>query len=112
MDVVYSLYDALVSINVPDEKAKAVIDALEREMMDKLATRSDLTHLREMVSRDLEAMNTGAEHRFAEFERKFETFDHKLKELESRLVFKVGVMTAASLVLTCTVLGTLLAALR
>ena len=46
MSVVYSLYDALVSINVPDEKAKAVIDAMEREMMDKLATKADLEHVR------------------------------------------------------------------
>ncbi len=42
MSVVYSLYDALVSINVPDDKARAVIDAMEREMMDKLATKADL----------------------------------------------------------------------
>jgi hypothetical protein len=45
MSVVHTLYDALVSINVPDEKAKAVIDAMEREMMDKLATKADLAVL-------------------------------------------------------------------
>ena len=65
MSVVYSLYDALVSIKVPDEKAKAVVDALEREMMDKIATRADvanlrlstqadLTHVREILSRDIQ----------------------------------------------------------
>jgi hypothetical protein len=53
MSVVYSLYDALVSINVPDEKAKAVIDAMEREMMDKLATKADLSHSTELLSRDI-----------------------------------------------------------
>jgi hypothetical protein len=68
MSVVYSLYDALVSINVPDEKAKAVIDAMEREMMDKLATKADLEHhraatkadidhLRELISRDIASVN-------------------------------------------------------
>ena len=50
MSVVYSLYDALVSINVPDAKAKAVIDAMEREMMDKLATKADLNTFRSEVS--------------------------------------------------------------
>ncbi|MEJ0099369.1 MAG: hypothetical protein WDO12_06345 [Pseudomonadota bacterium] len=50
MSVVYSLYDALVSINVPDAKAKAVIDAMEREMMDKLATKADLNTFRTEVS--------------------------------------------------------------
>ena len=28
----YSLYDALVSISVPSEKARAVVDAMERDM--------------------------------------------------------------------------------
>jgi hypothetical protein len=53
MGVVYSLYDALVSINVPDEKAKAVIDALEREMMDKLATKADIAHLQAATKADI-----------------------------------------------------------
>jgi uncharacterized coiled-coil DUF342 family protein len=49
MSVVYSLYDALVSINVPDAKARAVIDAMEREMMDKLAAKADLNTFRSEV---------------------------------------------------------------
>lgn len=67
MGIVYSLYDALVSVKVPDEKAKAVIDALEREMMDKLATKADIehlqastntgfAHLREIGSRDMASL--------------------------------------------------------
>mgnify|MGYP006316935533 FL=1 len=32
MDYLYSLYDALVSINVPSDKARAVVDAMERDM--------------------------------------------------------------------------------
>jgi hypothetical protein len=55
MSVVYSLYDALVSINVPDEKARAVIDAMEREMMNTLATRTDVAHAVELLSRDIQA---------------------------------------------------------
>jgi hypothetical protein len=57
MGIVYSLYDALVSINVPDEKAKAVIDALEREMMDKLATKADVLHAKELLSKDLQNLS-------------------------------------------------------
>ncbi len=62
MGVVYSMYDALVSISVPDEKAKAVIDALEREMMDKLATKADVAHLKEILSRDIRAVQEGLSH--------------------------------------------------
>jgi len=32
VDYLYSLYDALVSINVPSDKARAVADAMERDM--------------------------------------------------------------------------------
>jgi hypothetical protein len=46
MDYLYSLYDALVSINVPNDKARAVVDAMERDMGTTLATKSDLELLR------------------------------------------------------------------
>ena len=42
MNYLYSLYDALVSINVPSDKARAVIDAMERDMGTILATKQDL----------------------------------------------------------------------
>jgi hypothetical protein len=38
----YSLYDALVSINVPNDKARAVVDAMERDMTTTIATKTDL----------------------------------------------------------------------
>ena len=37
----YSLYDALVSISVPSDKARAVVDAMERDMSTALATKQD-----------------------------------------------------------------------
>jgi hypothetical protein len=55
MGVVYSLYDALVSINVPNDKAKAVIDAMEREMMDKLATKADVAHVKELLAKGIQS---------------------------------------------------------
>jgi hypothetical protein len=42
MENLYSLYDALISINVPPDRARAVIDAMERDMLSKLATKTDL----------------------------------------------------------------------
>jgi hypothetical protein len=47
MDYLYSLYDALVSINVPNDKARAVIDAMERDMGTTIATKVDLQMLRQ-----------------------------------------------------------------
>ena len=46
VDYLYSLYDALVSMNVPNDKARAVVDAMERDMATTIATKSDLQLLR------------------------------------------------------------------
>ena len=55
MTALYSLYDALIGINVPTEKARAVVDAMERDMSEFLAsraaTRSDIA----LVRQDLDA---------------------------------------------------------
>jgi len=45
VDFLYSLYDALVSIDVPSDKARAVVDAMERDMATTLATKQDLRPL-------------------------------------------------------------------
>ena len=51
MDYLYALYDALVSIDVPNDKARAVVDAMERDMGTTIATKTDLQILRqELVS--------------------------------------------------------------
>lgn len=40
-----ALYQALVSINISEERAKAVVDALEADMTSHLATKMDLREL-------------------------------------------------------------------
>ena len=56
MDFLYSLYDALVSINVPNDKARAVVDAMERDMATSLATKTDLDSLRLATKADVELL--------------------------------------------------------
>jgi hypothetical protein len=65
VDYLYSLYDALVSINVPNDKARAVVDAMERDMATTIATKSDLQLLRSelhqecaLIRKDMEIMAT------------------------------------------------------
>jgi hypothetical protein len=55
VDYLYSLYDALVSINVPSDKARAVVDAMERDMGTTLATKKDLEAQSLITKKDLEA---------------------------------------------------------
>lgn len=56
MSYLYSLYDALVSINVPSDKARAVVDAMERDMLTQLATKSDIENLRVVTEAKLELL--------------------------------------------------------
>ncbi len=65
MDYLYSLYDARISINVPNDKARAVVDAMERDMGMTLATKSDLQLLRQemhqdstLIRKDMEMLST------------------------------------------------------
>jgi hypothetical protein len=50
VDYLYSLYDALVSINVPNDKARAVVDAMERDMATTIATKADLQLLEQKLT--------------------------------------------------------------
>lgn len=61
MDYLYSLYDALVSINVPNDKARAVVDAMERDMGTTLATKSDLQLLRQDLRQEMALMRKDME---------------------------------------------------
>jgi hypothetical protein len=65
MSFQFSLYDALVSVDVPPDKARAVIDALERDMGATLATKADvrllqrdIDQVRKDVERDLELLRS------------------------------------------------------
>jgi hypothetical protein len=58
MSYLYSLYDALVSINVPSDKARAVVDAMERDMLTQLATKSDIENLRVLMEAKLELLRS------------------------------------------------------
>jgi hypothetical protein len=51
-----TLYDALLSIAVPADKARAVIEALERDMGSTLATKQDILLLRQQLEHRIDAM--------------------------------------------------------
>ena len=57
----YSLYDALVSIHVPNDKARAVVDAMERDMGTTIATKADLQMLRQELTSQIPSLATRAE---------------------------------------------------
>ena len=50
MDYLDSLYDAPVSINVPNDKARALVDAMERDLGTTIATKSGLQLMRQQMA--------------------------------------------------------------
>lgn len=69
-----ALYQALISINVPEQKANAVIEAMETDMQSLLATKADISALRSELTAELK---TG------------------LSQLEVKMTIRMGVMLSA-----------------
>jgi hypothetical protein len=83
MNALYSLYDALVSINVPNDRARAVIDAMERDMTTVLATKSDLALLESRLDGRFTQLESRIDGRFAQFESRFAQFESRFAQLEA-----------------------------
>jgi len=97
VDFLYSLYDALLSINVPSDKARAVVDAMERDMSTTLATKQDLALLRQELSgvqRELKQ----------EIETRFTLLTHEIGTQTLRMTVRLGSMLFLGLGLTIAVL--------
>ncbi|MEZ5487824.1 MAG: hypothetical protein R3E75_09345 [Steroidobacteraceae bacterium] len=56
MDYLYSGRDALVTINMPGDKARAVVDAMERDMGTTLATKADLQGVKQELKQDIASL--------------------------------------------------------
>jgi hypothetical protein len=111
MGVLYSIYDALVSINVPNDKARAVADAMEMDMLEKLATRSDLGHVQDLLSRDIKAVELGLAHTRETLEKDIQSLATKteLSELGQTLTKQMYLAAFSSVALSCSILGILIA---
>ena len=101
VDYLYSLYDALVSINVPSDKARAVVDAMERDMGTTLATKQDLLLLatREdllATKQDLQLLKQEVDSRYTLLDQKIDTLrgdiTRDLAAFDLRLTVKLGSM--------------------
>jgi len=66
-----ALYQALIAINVPDQKANAVIEALETDMHSLLATKADMADLKSELKTEI-------------------------AQLEVKLTIRMGVMLSAA----------------
>ncbi len=94
MSYLYSLYDALVSINVPSDKARAVVDAMERDMLTQLASKSDLENLRLASKSDLDNLRLAVK---ADIENLRVVTEAKLELLSSSMTIRLGSMLVVGL---------------
>ena len=70
-----ALYQALISINVPEQKANAVIEALESDMFSRLATKADIAVLHTDLLAELKT---------------------DISQLELKLTIRMGLMLSAT----------------
>jgi tetrahydromethanopterin S-methyltransferase subunit G len=83
------MYDALVGINVPSDKARAVVDAMERDMGGVLATKVDLEHRYLLLKQEIAASAALTSHEIAALEQRLgariERLDARVDQVEERL---------------------------
>jgi hypothetical protein len=93
-------------MNVPSDKARAVVDAMERDMETTLATKTDLLLLRreienrfDFTSRDIESLRKDLESFRSSTTKDFEAFRRSIgKDLESlrlSMTVRLGSMIVA-----------------
>jgi hypothetical protein len=94
MDYLYSLYDALVSINVPNDKARAVVDAMERDMGTTIATKSDLQLLRQDMATKADLASLRQEQALLrkDVETLVSSFHKDLQLLSTNMTVRLGSM--------------------
>jgi hypothetical protein len=109
MNYLYSLYDALVSISVPSDKARAVVDAMERDMSTALATKQDLLLLAtredllatnkdlQLLKQEMGSLRTELKQ---EIQSRYTLLNQKFDTLELRMIVKVGSMLLVGFGLT------------
>lgn len=96
MNYLYSLYDALVSISVPSDKARAVVDAMERDMGTTLATKQDLVLLQQEMRQDAQLLTkemSGLRTELRqEIQNRYVLLDQKIDTMQLRMTVKLGSM--------------------
>lgn len=96
MDYLYSLYDALVSINVPNDKARAVVDAMERDMATTIATKTDLQILKQDLTSLINSNVSELRHEIGLVRKEMEILSSTITiRLGSMMMLGLGLLFAA-----------------
>jgi len=92
----YSLYAALGSFHVPNDKARAVVDAMERDMGTTIATKTDLQILRQDLTSSINDLRHEPRHDIALVRKDMEILSTTMTvQLGSMLIVGLSVLFAA-----------------
>jgi hypothetical protein len=94
VDYLYSLYDALVSINVPNDKARAVVDAMERDMVTTIATKTDLRLFEQTLSSSIDALAGEVRRENALMRKDLEVLTERIDMVSTNVTVRLGAMMA------------------
>ena len=89
-----ALYDALVSVNIQPERARSVVDALEDEMTNTLATKQDLLLVKQDMQQLKQELKQDMQQLKQELKRDIQLLEQRLGTVELRLTVKLGAMMA------------------
>ncbi|AKX44891.1 hypothetical protein AKN87_07120 [Thiopseudomonas alkaliphila] len=96
MQTSFELYRALVSINVTEDRAKAVVVALEADMTNHLATKTDITELKAKFNELRIATKADINELKAELNELKAATKAELNELELRLTIRMALMLSTA----------------
>ena len=94
----FTLYDALLSIEVPADKARAVIDALEHDMGSTLATKQDIASLALATKQDIASLASATKQDIANLALTTkqdllllrQELEHRIDLLQSSMTIRLG----------------------
>jgi hypothetical protein len=95
VDYLYSLYDALVSINVPNDKARAVVDAMERDMDTTIATKADLHLLRQELTALINHRAAELRQEIALVRKDMEIMSERMTAMSTNITVRIGSLMVA-----------------
>jgi len=101
MNAQLSLYDALVSVNIPADKARAVVAALEQEMTNVLATKSDIELLRQELKSQIGSLRQEFASEHGSLRQELHSVRDSLKKdlllVQQGMTIRLGVLMAVSM---------------
>ena len=99
MNYAYDLYDALVAINVPSDRARTVVVALEERMTSELVTKADLRIAVGELRGETSALEKALRVEIATLRAEMTALRAEMKNdilaLENRLMHKMGGLMVA-----------------